>query len=217
MLLLLVGGFGVLGCGGRVRDAVVSQDASNEAETGAPLLDASADASVPADPALDAAESGVDATTDGGAPLSDGSSDAPATPDDAEGDGGGQCTSSCTSDDDCQNTCPPIFYMAYCCDLGTHACFVNPLDWQYCPLHPNPPDAGGGGCEPTGCPPGQMCLDFTELDPPWIGSPACFALPAACANDPSCACLAEAGACPGSTTALACDSADARPQIDCFE
>ena len=38
-----------------------------------------------------------------------------------------------------------------------------------------------------------------SLDPPEEPVPSCFALPAACMNDPSCACLAEAGVCQGGT------------------
>lgn len=67
----------------------------------------------------------------------------------------------------------------------------------------------------TGCAAGEICVTYGSLDPPEEPVPSCFALPATCMNDPSCACLAEAGVCQGGTVLAPCDDVDAAV-IDCF-
>jgi hypothetical protein len=108
-------------------------------------------------------------------------------------DAGGPCAPGCKSNEDCMNTCPQEFETGYCCDVTTGLCFVS-FD-PSCPLAPPPVDSGLGGCLLTGCPSGQMCIAFTELDPPEEPQPSCYAVPAACRSNPTCPCLADAGAC----------------------
>jgi len=177
--------------------APIGQDSSIPAETG---VDAPAEAP-PVTPTDGGGDSAVDAT------IADGGTEADAP--------GGLCGVICASDQDCFNGCPPAFETAYCCDLATQQCFIG-LDGLSCPLHPNAPDSGLAGCLATGCAPDEMCVTYDSLDPPEEPIPSCFALPAACDADPSCACLAEAGVCQGGSILTPCGGADAGPAITCF-
>jgi hypothetical protein len=53
---------------------------------------------------------------------------------------GGQCVSHCTSDLDCQNSCPAVTGGSNCCDVPTGHCYASPT--ATCPT-PNL-DAGNG-------------------------------------------------------------------------
>jgi hypothetical protein len=55
-------------------------------------------------------------------------------------DGGGQCPSQCTSDQDCIDGCPNPQSGTNCCDTQTGICYVEPS--QTCP---SPPDSSVGG------------------------------------------------------------------------
>jgi hypothetical protein len=52
-----------------------------------------------------------------------------------------KCVSKCSSDDDCQNSCPSPSSGAYCCDEATGTCYNNAS--STCP-QPSP-DAGDPG------------------------------------------------------------------------
>jgi hypothetical protein len=53
------------------------------------------------------------------------------------GNQGGQCVPSCTSDLDCQNSCPNVPNGINCCDTATGICYANAA--SSCPV---PVDAG---------------------------------------------------------------------------
>ena len=91
-----------------------------------------------------ATATGEDQTTtlvDAGS-LHDAKLDSRANPDGKANDGGGsQCTSQCTSDQDCQNSCPdPGQGGLNCCDSQTGICYVESSS-----TCPSPPDASSGG------------------------------------------------------------------------
>lgn len=55
-------------------------------------------------------------------------------------DDAGQCPSQCTTDQDCQSTCPNPQSGLYCCDSQTGVCYVEPSG-----TCPEPPDSSVGG------------------------------------------------------------------------
>jgi len=62
-------------------------------------------------------------TPDTGVPPTDtGTGDTAVPP---SGDAGGACPSSCTTDSDCQATCPAVPMALNCCDTVTSACFTS--------------------------------------------------------------------------------------------
>lgn len=52
-----------------------------------------------------------------------------------------ECVGSCTTDDDCANSCPSVSTGANCCDTNTGECYRESA--SVCPVHE--PDNGGGG------------------------------------------------------------------------
>lgn len=71
----------------------------------------------------------------------------PGTTDPGTTDPGNQvCTPSCTSDSDCQSTCPSTGGATACCDLSAHTCF-NTTE-AACPV-PATDDAGADGAPPA--------------------------------------------------------------------
>jgi hypothetical protein len=175
------------------RDAGSStpRDASHDAQrdTSVPM-----DTSVPVDSSRMHAD--AEAHHDGGARNLDASILDTGTDVTLPPDGSG-CIASCTSDEACGATCTPAFLTSYCCDMTSNQCFVNASGGP-CPLN-------GSGCPDAGCPSGEMCVFY--LSPELYGVPSCYALPAACASNPSCPCLADAGVCGAGEAALSCADA----------
>lgn len=91
-----------------------------------------------------------DSNTDDGTGNDDGTSGDttnPGTTDPGTTDPGNQvCTPSCTSDSDCQSTCPSTGGATACCDLSTNTCF-NSTE-ATCPA-PASDDAGADGAPPA--------------------------------------------------------------------
>ncbi len=100
-----------------------------------------------------------------------------------------QCAVVCTTNAECSAGCPS----QNCCYFGECTTFAL-ADGGVCP---GSGEGGTSGCLVTGCPAGQMCVAIVGGDNPFPQIPACSAAPAACAHDPTCPCLLEAGVCGG--------------------
>lgn len=128
-----------------------------------------------------------------GAPLVDAADASPGL-DATKGAEAGQCPSACHAASDCA-TCPTAFLTDYCCDPGAGGIGCYP----YSPDVPCPAHAPTAACADAGCADGEVCVTYVQgPDPPEIVPPACYLVPGACANDPTCGCEAEAGLCSAS-------------------
>ena len=93
------------------------------------------DTGVKADESGPPSDTGGSPTDDTGAPTDDTGSPT----DDTGSDGGGVCTPKCTTDFDCDSTCPAASSgNANCCDTATGVCYVSATA---CPA-PTSPDSG---------------------------------------------------------------------------